>query len=291
MNIKLKFCDIVFSFDLEKNVTIKEDLKKYIYEGNRSDVNIKVTWNWERYSEKIVSKQLGEDLLQRYYYQNNNVICTMKARENCDISQTICNENYRELICVINDGPFLIPITSLESILRFIPIRKIFQSFNALFLHASQVSIGETGIVFIGPSGIGKTTQSKLWEQYQSAELICNDRTLIRKQDDKWHTYGYPIDGSSPVKSNKVNKLGCIVVLEQSTENIVTKLNVAQTIQLVLPNVVLDLWSSVSIEKATNDIIELYKENCIYKLACTADKRAVNCLNETLIKDGVLNND
>lgn len=58
-----------------------------------------------------------------------------------------------------------------------------FNSFFVLFFHAAQITYQETGILFAGPSGAGKTTQAKLWERFRNARIICNDRTLLRKQD------------------------------------------------------------------------------------------------------------
>ena len=62
----------------------------------------------------------------------------------------------------------------------------------------------------------GKTTQAKLWERFRNARIICNDRTLLRKQDGNWYSYGYPMDGSQPVRSGEVHVAGCIVLVKQS---------------------------------------------------------------------------
>ena len=43
---------------------------------------------------------------------------------------------------------------------------------RTVFVHASLVEMpGQGGVMFVGRSGIGKTTQARLWEQFRGAEI------------------------------------------------------------------------------------------------------------------------
>ena len=43
---------------------------------------------------------------------------------------------------------------------------------HILYLHSSLIDYQGHGLMFLGPSGIGKTTQAELWNQYRDALII-----------------------------------------------------------------------------------------------------------------------
>ena len=47
-------------------------------------------------------------------------------------------------------------------------------------LHAAMVEKDGYGVVFLGPSGMGKSTQAKLWVEHQGADFIIGDRQIGR---------------------------------------------------------------------------------------------------------------
>ena len=89
-------------------------------------------------------------------------------------------------------------------------------------------------------------------------------------------------------RSSAVNELGCVVYLSQAKENDVERMHGAGAIAALMPQLVIDIWSSQSRERAMELLIGLLKDIPIYHLHCTPTKEAVDCLKETLRKDGVL---
>ena len=47
--------------------------------------------------------------------------------------------------------------------------------FHTVTIHASAVAVHENGCAFIGPSGIGKSTHSRLWLQHIPGARLLND--------------------------------------------------------------------------------------------------------------------
>ena len=45
-------------------------------------------------------------------------------------------------------------------------------------IHSSLIRSHGEGLMFIGPSGIGKTTQAELWHAYRNADIINGDMVL-----------------------------------------------------------------------------------------------------------------
>ena len=63
---------------------------------------------------------------------------------------------------------------------------------ESLLVHASGVFDGEHGRIFSGFSGVGKSTMAGLW-QASGAEVINDDRLMLRKIDGHWWMYNTPM--------------------------------------------------------------------------------------------------
>ena len=201
---------------------------------------------------------------------------------------TVYTSDFSKIECIINEKPFLESPKKIGSIMRMIPVREIFLSNNILFLHAAQIAMKGTGVLFTAPSGTGKTTQAKLWQKYRNIEIVCNDRTLTGKVGNKWLTWGYPLDGSEPVISTEVNKLGAVILLKQGKTNTVETLKVGQAVTFLMRQVVFDYWKGQAREKVMDLLFTLLEDIPIFLLTCTPDKRAVDILEKKLIKSKVI---
>lgn len=286
MKINIVLGGISIQIESERELFISENIVPFLKNEVKAELDIKVTWDWESFYYPK-SNLIGEDLLQKYYYEDGLYYCEAKGGK-ASVTCTSYDKKLKQMICVINEKPFLQPPKTLDKILSLLPMRTIFLNFSTLFLHASQITIEDKGVVFTAPSGTGKTTQAKLWQTYKDAKIVCNDRTLIRKKEGKWFTYGYPVDGSEPICSGVTQELGCIVLLEQGNYNAVKRINVAQMLGFLLEQTVFDCWNYKDKEIAVELLLQVIQEVPIYKLVCTPDKRAVDELYGTLRKEGVL---
>lgn len=225
---------------------------------------------------------LGRDLLLEYYRDGDALVSVVPGPKGPQ-AVTRCSADFSNLVCRLNGENYHLPMT-MGNLLRMTPMRRVLQEHRILFLHASQIAVENRGILFTAPSGTGKTTQARLWQQFRGAEIICNDRTLIRNGQ----TYGYPMDGSEPVCSGKTFPLGAIVCLAQAPENQVRRLRPGEALAALMPQVVFDAWDSRSNRLASEQLLELIGHWPIYKLGCTPDEQAVACLETCLRKDGIL---
>lgn len=289
MGLILELGGVVMEFCSDRKLPLSPVLACFQKDyQSEPEVKIDLTWDWEN-SRHPVTEFVGEDLLQEYYREGEFCFCESKGGK-APVTCTCYNRDFTWIQCAINEKPFLEPPDTVDKILRLLPMRAVFLHFHTLFLHASQVSAGGVGIVFSAPSGTGKTTQARLWQKYVGAELICNDRTLIRKKDENWNTYGYPIDGSEPVCSSAVNRLGCIVLLKQGTENQVKRLRTGQAVSMLMEQTVMDCWDIQAREDVMHLLLEIVQEIPVYQQICTPDNRAAELLKKTLIQEGVITN-
>lgn len=233
-------------------------------------------------------RKVGSDLLMQYYQGANKWYCEADGKYG-PVVRISYKEDFSEIKYEINRKAYPDSVLSLSKVLQLFPMRQFLISQGAFLMHTSQVADQESGILFTGNSGIGKTTQAKLWEKYKNVKILCNDRTVIKNIDNLWNTYGFPVDGSSPVFTNEKRKLNAIVVLEQAESNTIVRLRGREAIVPVMQQFIIDVWNHEMRNKAMEYLLELLKDIPVYKLYCTPDERAVRCLSERLQKDGIWN--
>lgn len=272
----------VFCIDSVLELRIEDSIRPFLGNEFSGDVvNIRVVADApERPAPS--GPMSGEDLLLEYYLQEDAVFCLSKGGSGY-LSTAVCSPDYKNIVCYLH-STHAASLSSVGNLLRLIPMKTILQRSGTIFLHGSQIAFQGKGILFTAPSGTGKTTQAKLWKGNTGAQIICNDRVLIRGGQ----TYGYPVDGSEPVFSSASFPLGAVVVLEQSPENKVRQLKPREALARLMPQMVHDYWSSEATSAATQQILEMLQKFPVYLLECTPDERAVTCLRQQLKKDGVL---
>ena len=99
--------------------------------------------------------------------------------------------------------------------------------FRALEMHASVVTHGGRGFLFLGRSGTGKSTHSGLWLKYiPGTELLNDDNPVLRVVDGETRVYGSPWSGKTHCYKAQDVPVGAIVRLRQAPENHIERLNV-----------------------------------------------------------------
>lgn len=229
----------------------------------------------------------GKDMMLQYYSFEDIWYCEAPGKYG-PVTRTTYTENFRKVLYEINVQDYPGHITSIDKVLQLFPMRQLLFAKNIFLLHSSQIIIKGKGILFTGDSGAGKTTQARLWEQFRNAEMVCNDRTAIRRENGVWRTYGFFIDGSEPIYRFGSWKGGCIVALEQSHQNQIVRLKGLRAVKILMKQLVVDAWNVQMCSEMIQRITDLLQELPVYHLKCTPDNRAVECLETQLRKDGIL---
>ncbi|MCI7288325.1 MAG: hypothetical protein MR526_02520 [Blautia sp.] len=154
-----------------------------------------------------------------------------------------------------------------------------------MILHASLIDTKFGGILFSGPSGMGKSTQAALWEQYENATQINGDRPVLYRKEKQWFGCGSPYAGSSECYVNKCIPLRAIILLEQGTENSLKSVSLAQAVKRIYANSTVYIWNEEFVKHIMNLIINLASTVPIYQLCCRPDRDAVEILKEELQKE------
>ena len=98
---------------------------------------------------------------------------------------------------------------------------------GALETHASVVVHNGTGYLFLGFSGTGKSTHSRLWlDTIPDTELLNDDFPVLRLMPDgSVRVFGSPWSGKTPCYKQESAPVGAIVWLRQGKENTIQRLS------------------------------------------------------------------
>ncbi|MBE6771506.1 MAG: hypothetical protein E7547_05100 [Ruminococcaceae bacterium] len=192
-------------------------------------------------------------------------------------SMLFSNDDWSEsFVCSGNNGEYSeeLMITSVYSALC---------KFRTLFLHASVIDLNGQGIVFVGPSGIGKTTQAELWKKVEGADILNGDKVFIRNFDKGVFAYGSPWKGSSSYFANKKTLLKGVVVLKQGKINRIRRVDLVEAIETFMPHVFLPHWDEECMKNALATLDDIINVVPIWMLECQPDGEAVKITKESVL--------
>ncbi|MBU4267944.1 MAG: radical SAM protein [Acidobacteria bacterium] len=96
-------------------------------------------------------------------------------------------------------------------------------------LHSAGAVLDGHGFMFVGHSEAGKTTVTRLLEK--EAEILCDDRNIVRRQPDGYRLYGTWSHGESPLVSPRSAPLLGVFFLKQAERNCIVRLANAKEIR------------------------------------------------------------
>lgn len=149
-------------------------------------------------------------------------------------------------------------------------------------LHASIIDTLGRGVVFLGPSGIGKTTQAERWAEYRSASIINGDVVFVQQTEEGFLGWGTPWHGSSPYCLNASVPVKALVVLKQAPYNALRELTGFEKVSEVANSVFYPTWLEDGMELCTATLDRLLTDVPVYRLDNRADEEAVALLEREL---------
>lgn len=151
--------------------------------------------------------------------------------------------------------------------------------------HASCIRTELGGILFSGPSGMGKSTQAQLWCDHRAAELINGDRPILQRTEAGYLAWGSPYAGSSRCHVNDSVPVSALVFLDQAKENRIRRLGGGEAFRRIYAGLTMYSWDREFVERAVDLAMDLASAVPCYELACLPDRSAVECLEQRLKED------
>lgn len=153
---------------------------------------------------------------------------------------------------------------------------------HMLQLHSSLIDHHGRGLMFLGPSGIGKTTQAELWNKYRESLIINGDIVFVQETDEGFLGWGTPWHGSSPYCENASVPLKAMIVLKQAPKNSIQELTGFEKVTEVSNSVFYPQWLENGMELCLETLDHLLTRIPVYELSCRPDEDAVRLTEETV---------
>lgn len=156
--------------------------------------------------------------------------------------------------------------------------------FDIIKIHASSISKDGRSIAFVGVSGTGKSTHSRLWiENVDGAELLNDDEPFVRiLKSGEILLYGAPWSGSAKCFKNKSYPLKAIVHLFQAKENKLERLSPLYALETLLSSInSLPMYRGMR-KKQIEIIYKIIEKIPVYKFECLPNADAVTHTRKVL---------
>ena len=159
--------------------------------------------------------------------------------------------------------------------------REIIQH-GRFFLHASAVVCGGGAYLFSGPSGIGKSTHTAMWQKlFPGIQILNDDKPVIWPEKGKITAWGTPFSGKTQRQMNRGVPLKGICFLKQARENRIRPVAETEALALILNNT----WrpkDDKTMNLLLNGIQQVVEEIPIFELSCTTDPEAAQLAYATM---------
>ena len=147
---------------------------------------------------------------------------------------------------------------------------------DTLAVHSSCIVYQGKAVLFLGESGTGKSTHTRLWREHiEGAALLNDDSPMIRVEEGRVWAYGSAWSGKTPCYKQERYELAACVRLSQAPYNKIQKLSVLQAYGAIHPSCAPEFaYDDVLYNHVSRMIGQILSVVPCYHLACLPDREA-----------------
>ena len=147
---------------------------------------------------------------------------------------------------------------------------------ETLAVHSSCIIYQNKAVLFLGESGTGKSTHTRLWREHiEGAVLLNDDSPMIRVEEGKVWAYGSAWSGKTPCYKQERYELVACVRLSQAPYNRIQKLSVLQAYGAIHPSCAPEFaYDDALYDEVSRIIGQILSVVPCFHLACLPDREA-----------------
>jgi hypothetical protein len=144
-------------------------------------------------------------------------------------------------------------------------------------LHASVIEHHGKAILFLGSSGTGKSTHTRLWQEHiPGSRLLNDDEPVVRiMEDGSVRVFGSPWSGSTPCYHNISAEAIAFVRLYQHPENRLSEIKGITAFTTLFQSAAILRSDEQHRERLFENVTVLTEKVPFYRLDCRPDREAV----------------
>lgn len=152
---------------------------------------------------------------------------------------------------------------------------------NAVSMHASVIVYKDEAVMFMGKSGTGKSTHSRLWlDNVPGCFLLNDDNPTVRLDGDAPVVCGTPWSGKTPCYRNESYPLRGIARLRQAEHNVCVPRSEVSAFVELLPGCSVIRYDKTLYDRLCSTLVSLAEKTMVARLECLPDNNAVSvCMN------------
>ena len=160
-------------------------------------------------------------------------------------------------------------------------------SAGTLAIHSSCIVYRDKAVLFLGESGTGKSTHTRLWREHiKGAMLLNDDSPMIRVEDGKVWAYGSAWSGKTTCYKDERYELKACVRLSQAPFNRIKRLSVLEAYGALHPSCAPEFaYDDALYDQVSHIIGDILSAVPFYHLACLPNKEAALLSHKTLFYD------
>jgi hypothetical protein len=148
------------------------------------------------------------------------------------------------------------PVDVLQFPLDELLFLRLLAARDGVELHAcGVVAPSGRGYLLAGHSGDGKTTSARLWAGLPGAQVLSDDRIVVRREAGRWWMYGTPWHGEARLAANARAPLAAALILARGEGEALEPLAPAEAVSALLARGFVPLHDSPAVS-ATLTLLE-----------------------------------
>lgn len=159
-------------------------------------------------------------------------------------------------------------------------------TYHRIAVHGSCIINEDKAYLFLGESGTGKSTHTRLWREYIAGSFLLNDDSpIIASEEDGIYIYGSPWSGKTPCYKPLRYPLGGCVRLTQAPYNKIQQLTPLKAYAALHPSCPPEFAYDEELYNGISQTLDnLLRCVPIYHLACLPDRAAAQLSHDTITK-------
>lgn len=282
--IKLKIADVVICFKSDipvRPLTAEDDFKlmPFIYRGSKApDIKLRVIISNSKAPRLKIKQKLfftlhPEDRKQCWAIFESGRTFVIRSYVKGKRQDAVLNPSFNRGVVSIFTRKTRVKTWPLAiiiyDVLQIILINYLVRH-KGFFIHSMAVKdTDDSGLIFIGKSGAGKTTMARIWDKYSKAKVLNDDRVIARNIAGRFYIYGTPWHGdfndylkSLPYRA----RLDKLFFIFHGKNNVLIDIDERQSRAFLYQNIFFTFWDSQGLKQAIDLSRELSHKVAAYKL-------------------------